>query len=375
MPLSSRVVALVITLSLGASCAWRGPVHTPVADVPQALDVVGAYILPETRLGEMSTVIAEISGAWYDAEHKELLTVIDRRDQSALITMQLTVEPEVRLTPLRAVRVERALAQRTLDLEGLAPGPDGHVFISSEGEVGNPEAPSPGIFEYTRDGHFVRSLPLPPAYTGLRSNLGFEGLTAAPDGRRLFGAVEGSLRQDGELATAQLGALTRILSLDPTGRTRSREYAYRTETVPTLTPGRDAKGDNGVPEVLALGPADLLVLERAYVEEHGTGARSANAVRIFHVHLDSASEVSGRWSLAAPPAPPVLHKTLVLDMATVASKLPARLANLENFEAMSFGPTLADGRRTLLLLSDNNCSDHQVTALVVLAFRPPTPRH
>ena len=67
-------------------------------------------------------------------------------------------------------------------------------------------------------------------------------------------------------------------------------------------------------------------------------------------------------------------KTLVLDLATLSGSLPPRLKNLENFEAMSFGPPLADGRRTLLLLSDNNCSDTQVTALVVLAFSAPSTR-
>lgn len=344
------------------------------APVPSAFDVVGATILPETRIGEMSAVIAELSGAWYDTAQQQLLTVIDRRDQSTIIAMDLRVEPAVSLTPVRASRVERALAQRTMDLEGIAPATGGHVFISSEGETGNPDAPSPGVFEYTRDGRFVRSLPIPAAFIGLRSNLGFEGLTAAPDGSRLFAAAEGSLRQDGKPASMQAGALTRILSLDPAGKTRSREYAYLTEPVPPLRPGVDVRGDNGVPEVLALGPADLLVLERAYVEEKTTGGRSANAIRLFHVHLDPASEVSGRWSLAdgAPVVP--LRKTLVLDLGTLASRLPPRLANLENFEAMSFGPTLADGRRTLLLLSDNNCSDTQVTALVVLAFRDSSPR-
>jgi len=59
-------------------------------------------------------------------------------------------------------------------------------------------------------------------------------------------------------------------------------------------------------------------------------------------------------------------------MAALGPALPPRLANLENFEAMTFGPPLADGRRTLLLLSDNNCSDTQVTALVVLAFGKPS---
>ncbi len=342
--------------------------------VPSAFEVVGATILPETRMGEMSAVIAELSGAWYDAEHQQVLTVIDRRDQSTIIAMDLRVEPAVTLTPVRAARTERALAQRTMDLEGIAPAPGGHLFISSEGETGNPDAPSPGVFEYTREGRFVRSLPIPAAYIGLRSNQGFEGLTAAPDGSRLFAAAEGSLRQDGKSASPSAGALTRILSLDPTGKTRTREYAYRTDPVPALTAGVDIRGDNGVPEVLALGPADLLVLERAYVEEKATGGRSANAIRIFHVHLDADADVSGRWSLADGLPVTPLKKTLVLDLATLATRLPARLANLENFEAMSFGPPLADGRRTLLLLSDNNCSDTQVTALVVLAFRDSSPR-
>ena len=62
------------------------------------------------------------------------------------------------------------------------------------------------------------------------------------------------------------------------------------------------------------------------------------------------------------------------ELATLSGSLPPRLKNLENFEAMSFGPPLADGRRTLLLLSDNNCSDTQVTALVVLAFSAPSTR-
>lgn len=341
--------------------------------MPSGFAVVGAFILPDTRIDGTGAVIAELSGAWYDDRTHELLTVIDRRDQSTLITMELSVTPEVRLRPTRAVAVERALVQRSMDLEGIAPAGNGHVFISSEGEAGNPEAPSPGVFEYTREGRLVRSLPIPAAYMGLRSNLGFEALSASPDGRRLVVAAESSLRQDGTPATSDTGALTRILVLDPAGLERSREYAYRTEPVPRLAAERPSRGDNGVPEVLAIGRDDLLVLERAYVEELGSGARSANAIRLFHVRLDPEAEVTGRWSLKETPPAATVRKTLVLDLATLAAQLPPRLAGLENFEAMSFGPVLPDGRKTLLLISDNNCSDRQVTALVVLAFRAPVP--
>ena len=339
--------------------------------MPAGFEVAGTYLLPETRFDGTGALIAELSGAWYDERARELVTVSDRRDQSTLITMALSVTPEVSLRPTRAVRVERALAHRTMDLEGVAPARDGHMFISSEGEAVNPDAPSPGVFEYTREGRYVRSLPMPAAYAGLRSNLGFEALSASPDGRRLFAAAESSLRQDGGPATVETGALTRILVLDPSGLIGAREYAYRTEPVPRLPANRPVSGENGVPEVLAIGSDDLLVLERAYVAEQGSGGRSANGVRIFHVHLDPDAEVTGRWSLKDTPPVATLRKTLVLDLATLAAQLPPRLANLENFEAMSLGPVLPDGRRTLLLLSDNNCSDRQVTALVVLAYRAP----
>src|SRR5262249_44318236 len=146
---------------------------------------------------------------------------------------------------------------------------------------------------------------------------------------------------------------------------KPREYAYKTEPISRLPDQKTATGDNGVSEILALDRDDLLVLERAYVSEIGTGARSANTIRIFRVHLGTEGLVTGLWSIDQATKPTVLAKTLVLDLSMVASRLHPRLKALENFEAMSFGPLLPDGRRTLLLISDNNCSDLQVTALIV----------
>ena len=42
---------------------------------------------------------------------------------------------------------------------------------------------------------------------------------------------------------------------------------------------------------------------------------------------------------------------------------------LDNYEGMAFGPRLADGRRTLLLVNDNNFSSHQIgTQFILLAL-------
>lgn len=313
-------------------------------------------------------MIAELSGAWYDERAGTLLLVSDRRDRPGIFTMRVEVTPDVRLIPEKFTPVEPPFAARTLDLEGIAPAAGGHLFLSSEGEDVNPDRPVSGIFEYTREGQFLRKMRLPAAYAGMQTNAGFEGLSVSPDGRQLFAATESSLRQDGPSATFEAGSINRIVVYDLPVNHAPREYAYRTEAVPRLPNQKLATGDNGISEILSIGRDDLLVLERAYVSEVGTGARSANAIRLFRVHLGAEGAITGRWSLSETPAATVLDKTLVLDLSTVASKLHPRLRNLENFEGMSFGPTLPDGRRTLLLISDNNCSDSQVTALVVLAF-------
>jgi hypothetical protein len=42
--------------------------------------------------------------------------------------------------------------------------------------------------------------------------------------------------------------------------------------------------------------------------------------------------------------------------------------DLDNYEGMALGTVLADGRRTLLLVNDNNYNSHQVAALCGLAI-------
>lgn len=332
---------------------------------------MGSVILAETPIGPARDAIAELSGAWYDEADGKVRVVSDRRDRSGIFTMRLEVSPDVRLVPELFTTVEPPFEGRTLDLEGIAPAPEGRLFLSSEGEDVNPDRPALGLYEYTRDGRFVRKIHVPAAYTGARNNAAFEGLSVSPDRRQLFAATEGSLRQDGPVATFTGGSINRILVYDLEDESSPREYAYRTEPVPRLPEQGGATGDNGISEILAVGKDDLFVLERAYVSDAGTGTRSANAIRLYRVHLGTEGLITGRWSLTETPPESVLAKTLVLDLSTVAAALHPRLKNLENFEAMSLGPTLPDGRRTLLLISDNNCSDTQVSALVVLALSDP----
>jgi len=342
--------------------------------------VVGDAIVPRDGGRDGRADIGGISGAFYDAGRQQLVAVSDDRTRPRLLRFNLRVAPVVEVAPAGVVQLQPPhQGRRTFDLEGIAPGRADHVYVSSEGDPRDAAEPAPGIYEYRRDGAFVRSMPLPRVYlgsggdTGMRANGALEGLSASPDGRRLFAAIESSLRQDGPEADFDRGATTRILVYDLRGSPgRPREYAYRTE--PLQRPVfNEPTGDTGVSEILALSGAELLVLERGFVRETAAvgNARTANTIRIFRVRLDDAAEVTGRESLVESPPTAVLRKELVLDAANIAAELSAPLRALENFEAMALGPRLPDGRATLLVLSDDNFNAHQVSAVVVLAFATP----
>jgi len=346
------------------------------------LFVIGDAVLPPRPTRDSGRAhVGGISGAFYDARHRVLVTVSDDRERPRLLLFNLQVAPSVQMTPTTVVEMQPPHpGRRTFDLEGVAPGPGNHVFVSSEGDPRDPAEPAPGIYEYRRDGRFVRSLPLPRAYlgsdadSGMRANGGLEALSLSPDGELLFAATESSLRQDGPEANFDHGATTRLLVYE-LGRAigAPREYAYRTEPLERPADYVAATGDTGVSEILAVSDTEFLVLERGFVREStGGSARTANTIRIFRTTLDPSAEVTGRASLDANPPAAVLKKTLILDAATIAPELSPPLRALENFEAMAFGPRLPDGRATLVLISDDNFHTNQVTAAVVLAFGPQT---
>ena len=56
-----------------------------------------------------------------------------------------------------------------------------------------------------------------------------------------------------------------------------------------------------------------------------------------------------------------VEKTLLYDLDALG--IP-----LDNVEGMTFGPDLADGRRTLVLVSDNNFAPAQFTQFLLFAY-------
>lgn len=225
----------------------------------------------------------------------------------------------------------------------------------------------PFIRRSTLDGRHVGEVPLHPMFhitaeaRGPRDNLVFEGSTLSTDGQSLYVSMEGPLLQDGPMPTMTDGAWSRISRHDRSGDgfgALAAQYAYRMGPIPSDHAWTSRYAQNGVAEVLALDATRLLVLERALVL--GAGWR----IRLFEADLAGASEVQAIDSLVAPTAAFVpMTKRLVLDFDTLG-------IHIDNLEGVCFGPVLANGHRTLVLVSDDNFNVAQKTQFVALEVVP-----
>ncbi|MGF1512788.1 MAG: esterase-like activity of phytase family protein, partial [Elainellaceae cyanobacterium] len=243
----------------------------------------------------------------------------------------------------------------SLDPEGIVLT-DGTLFISSEGSA-NDLIP-PFVNEFTLDGQVIDTLPLPEKFfptadqsSGIQNNQAFESLTIAPDQKTLFTATESALFQDGEVASLDSGSPSRILEYNLLTGEPAAEYVYLTDPIPVAPAPADGFADNGLVELLTLDDAGtLLALERSFAS--GVG----NDIRLYEVSLDGATDVSEFDTLDG----------LELDEVALDKRLIANFGedfgiDVDNDEAVAFGPTLADGSQSLIIASDNNFNDAQET--------------
>lgn len=323
------------------------------------------------------TVIGGLSAISYDPDNDLYYIVSDDRSQKSPARFYTA---RIRLSANRIDGIDFTATHPFTDRDGepfpppdaaarppvLPPDPEGIaydterrvLYWSHEGTrltdgLDAPALLDPRVRIATLDGRYVGEFALPPMLrtsadqTGPRNNLGIEGLTLAPDGRHLWAAMEGPGLNDGEVPTEGAGALTRITRFDVETRQATAQYAYPLDSVTT---GPD--GANGLTALLALDDANFLAVERS----HGTHM----AVRLYRAGLGDAEDVMGRPSLTGPTVR-TMTKTMLADLTSTVDPLG-------NVEGITFGPTLPDGRRALILVSDDNFSPKQPTQVLAFAY-------
>lgn len=238
------------------------------------------------------------------------------------------------------------------DSEGLAIDQDGTRLVSSETE--------PSVTRYDRDGTAFEALPVPfplavaPTGRAVR-NQTFEGLALQPGGRTLIASMEGALSGD-EAGVVRFQTWHRAGLGEPFAT--GAQYGY------------EADAGLGVVELAAAGNGRLLVLERGFTA--GVG----NTVRLYLADLSRAEDVSATERIATDGAVRLARKALLADLvdcpplgATAEQPQPNPL--LDNIEGLTVVGRTAHGRLRVLLVSDDNERESQITRLYSLEVRLP----
>lgn len=367
---------LALAIGLATSVLAVAPAG---AAAPPRLDLLGAYEVPKD-LALDGAPFGGVSGIDYDPRAGDWLMISDDRSDKAsarFYRVRLSYDARgvsaFRLNRSVALRGEdgkafpptASLAGERADAEALRLDPsNGQIVWASEGDPAR--GFDPALRRMSVDGAPSGRVPLPTSLafdphgqSGARANQTIEGLSFSPDGRSLWISMEAPLIQDGPVSSVRAGGLTRLTRLDRKGRVLA-QYAYRLDPI-QAAPRDGLRADNGISEILAVDDHRLLVLERSGVE-----VRKGHFVfhcRLYLVDIRHARDVAGRESLAGAPVRP-LAKRLLVNFAKLER------VDAGNLEAMAWGARLKDGRRTLVLMSDDNFDQDSPGVVLVFAVTP-----
>jgi hypothetical protein len=365
-----RAISVLVLLTAVAVIG----VAPAAAEPPVELQFLGEAIVP-TGTTFQGTPVGGLSSITWDPLRNVYYAISDDPSQFAparFYTVRLDVgDMELTNGDVHFSAVTTLLAPDgnpylplSLDPEGLALTKDRQLIVTSEGFSNR--LINPFIRLYSLDGTMLASLPVPQPFlptaggsSGIRQNLAFESAGLPPNGRFLFSGTENALVQDGPAASVSTGSPSRLLRYNLETNRLDRQWVYVTDPVVQAPVPPTAFSVNGLVELLPLNNEFLIAMERSFsIGVPGTG----NSIKLYKVALPGASNVNGIDSLAGMlagvrPA----QKTLLLDLDTLG--IP-----LDNIEGMTLGPVLPDGRRGLVLVSDNNFAASQFTQFMLFAL-------
>ncbi len=361
-------LCLITLVILFAGCVTvKHPATDPSLPIGQ-LKLIGQYDIPH-NLAFKGTTVGGLSSIDYDYGNNVYYLVCDDRSAinparfytakvyfnndriDSVSFLDVTTLLQKNGTPYPGTKRDPS---HTPDPEALRYNPmTGQIIWTSEGEriIGGKDTvlADPSITIISPDGKFIDTFPVPQNLRmqaiekGPRQNGVLEGMSFDRDFKTLFVNVEEPLYEDGPRADlADNNAWIRLYQFDVRSKKNTAQYAYKLDPIAYPATPENAFKINGVPDILSVDKDHLLMIERSF----STG-RLPCTIKIFLADIRNAENIINNSSLIqTPPARPV-NKKLLLNMDALG-------IYVDNVEGITFGPTLPNGHKTLLLIADNN---------------------
>ena len=331
------VTAVAMFAGITAAALWA---FWPLAPWEATMDVRGLPML--SPIGEFlrPRVPEELSGITY-VDGDLYYAVSD--DGSGIWPMQIGMD---RVTGMITNCVMGRNVRVGGDNEGIAWNPRGNsVFVTDEN--------AQTIYEIDpATGKLMAEVSLPEHQRKRRKNRGLEALTLSPDGVFLWTANEEALSGDGDRSREQKGTtvrLTRFRRGDDAEWAHDGEWAYLTDAIGG---GKTRRMRSGVSDLCALEDGTLLVLER---ELSRKGVAPAYRARLYAVRPTPGAPIDMERPLA---------KKLIFGADTGTA----------NYEGVCLGPTLDNGDRTLVMVSDGGDADDERLYVLRMTLSQEMPR-
>jgi hypothetical protein len=333
-----------------------------------SIKFLGQYEIPY-NLQYNKTTVGGLSGIDYDVKNDQYYFICDDRSEinpARFYTAKIFITAKG-IDSMRFINIARLMQAGNIIYPGKktdrfhVPDPEAirynpikkELAWSSEGERIVKEKDTvlsnPSIITISRGGSFKNNYQLPQnlimhaTENGPRQNGVLEGMSFADNYQSLFVNVEEPLYEDGPRADlTDNNAYIRILKFDVASKKNIAQYAYKLEPVAYPAIPATAFKINGVPDILNISANKFLVIERSF----STG-KLACTVKVFITTLDAATDIKDIPSLKANKNFIAVTKKLLLNMDDLG-------IYIDNIEGMTFGPTLPNGHKTLLFVSDNN---------------------
>jgi hypothetical protein len=358
---------------------------TAIADDSPAfaeIEFIGETFIP-FGLHVEGTTVEGLSGLTRIGHTDRYLAICDVTDESPARFYELEIDlsdgmlddGDVEVVDVKFLADESGLlVPSTYDLEGIALDPGNITLLfASEGVGEGPEGYAPFIKRNSRFGQYINELQIDldkldqtDGEGGVYSSGGFESLVYSRNFKTLWAAPETALQQDGPKPTPEAGAAVRLMEFDATDPLHPQavaEYVYplSKKNGSILNPGDfGTGGDRSMVDLLPINKQSLLALEREWVG--GEPRTNTRPIGLYEIHTGEAENVINVDSLSGDETPVAKH--LVLDFDEL--RQDGLVERVGSFEAMVFGPTLGDGRHSLIFVEDNDSTvDTQVIAFAI----------